>query len=122
MVSQKASILFKLNYCSDKQVVVNQGGTSSGKTFSILLALFCKACEASGQVITVAGQDIPNLKAGALRDAKNIYNSWPQFRKLIKKYNRTDRVFEFNNGTAKYFSPNHQPGESLSELKSNHST
>jgi len=99
MVPQKASVLFKLNYHSDKQVVVNQGGTSSGKTFSILLALFCKACEASGQVITVAGQDIPNLKAGALRDAQNICDSWPQFRKLIKKYNRTDRVFEFNNGT-----------------------
>ena len=99
MAPLNASVLFKLNYYSDKLIVVNQGGTSSGKTFSILLVLFCKACESSGQVITVVGQDIPNLKAGALRDAKNIYDSWPQLAKLIKRYNRTDRIFEFNNGT-----------------------
>ncbi|MDO3644716.1 PBSX family phage terminase large subunit [Mucilaginibacter sp. L3T2-6] len=99
MVPQKASILFKHNYYSDKQIIVNQGGTSSGKTYSILQVIFCLACESAMQVFTVVGQDIPNLKAGALRDANNIFYSWPQLQALVKSYNRTDRVFEFHNGT-----------------------
>lgn len=103
MIPQKASVLFTSNYNSDKHIIINQGGTSSGKTYSILQVLFCIACEANFQVITVVGQDIPNLKAGALRDANSIYNSWPQLRAMIKNYNRTDRIFEFHNGTIMEF-------------------
>jgi len=94
-----SSILFKQNYNATAYVVVNQGGTSSGKTYAILQALFCLACTQPKMVITVVGQDIPNLKAGALRDALSIYNSLSTLQKLVKSYNRTDRVFEFVNGT-----------------------
>jgi len=93
------SILFNSNYNSQAHVVVNQGGTSSGKTFAIELVLFCLACEAEKQIITVVGQDIPNLKSGALRDALAIYNDWPELKKAIKNYNKTDRIFEFKNGS-----------------------
>ena len=96
---QHASSLFTQNYNSGAHIVVNQGGTSSGKTFAILQALFCYACEPQRQVITVVAQDIPNLKAGALRDALSIYASSPALRTIIKSYNKTDRIFEFNNGT-----------------------
>ncbi|HVW98164.1 MAG TPA: hypothetical protein VHA56_19490 [Mucilaginibacter sp.] len=99
MFPQKASVLFARNYYAQGHVVVNQGGTSSGKTFAILQALFCLACANAMQVITVAGQDIPNLKAGALRDALSIYHTWPEMQRLIKSYNRSDRIFEFHNGT-----------------------
>jgi phage terminase large subunit len=96
----KGSVLFKQNYNSTASIVVNQGGTSSGKTYAIEQVLFCLACEAEEkQVITVVGQDIPNLKVGALRDAINIYNSSPELRGMIKSYNKTDRIFEFNNGS-----------------------
>ncbi|HEY0245445.1 MAG TPA: terminase large subunit [Mucilaginibacter sp.] len=95
----EATILFKYNYASTAHVVINQGGTSSGKTYAIEQVLFCLACETEKQVITVVGQDIPNLKAGALRDALSIYYSSPQLQSLIKNYNKTDRIFEFHNGT-----------------------
>ncbi len=95
----EASVLFRLNYASKAQVVVNQGGTSSGKTYAIEQVLFCLAAQKEKQIITVVGQDIPNLKAGALRDALTIYNNSAQLQALIKNYNKTDRVFEFNNGT-----------------------
>jgi len=94
-----SSILFNQNYKTTAQVVVNQGGTSSGKTYAILQALFCLACTQPKVVITVVGQDIPNLKAGALRDALSIYHSLPILQKLVKSYNRTERVFEFTNGS-----------------------
>src|ERR1700761_4328676 len=94
-----STILFKQNYNATAHVVVNQGGTSSGKTYSILQALFCLACQNQKQVITVVGQDIPNLKAGALRDALNIYEGSEQIKSVVKNYNRSDRIFEFHNGT-----------------------
>jgi len=95
----KTSILFKENYNCLEHVVINQGGTSSGKTYSILLVLFCHAVEMPKQVITVVAQDIPNLKAGALRDALTIYSASDTFKSAVKTYNKTDRIFEFNNGT-----------------------
>lgn len=97
--NNSATVLFKQNYDAGGGTVVNQGGSNSGKTFSILQVLFCRAGEAEKQVITVVGQDIPNLKAGALRDALSIYNSSGILRDLVKRYNKTDRIFEFRNGS-----------------------
>lgn len=93
------SVLFMQNYFSNRHVVVNQGGTSSGKTFAIEQVLFCLACQTSKQVITIVAQDIPNIKAGALRDAQNIYNNSATLQALVKSFNKTDRIFEFNNGS-----------------------
>ena len=87
-----------MNYESTADVVVNQGGTSSGKTYSILQVLFLIAATGKN-VITVAGQDIPNLKAGALRDAENILQSSEMLQSCIKSYNKSDRIFYFNNGS-----------------------
>jgi phage terminase large subunit len=96
---QKASVLFRQNYQADAHIVINQGGTSSGKTYAIEQVLFCLACEGEKQVITVVGQDIPNLKSGALRDAQNICSSSVVLQAMIKNFNKTDRIFEFYNGT-----------------------
>ena len=95
----RTSVLFRYNYYSQAQVVVNQGGTSSGKTYAILQVLFCFAVEQPKQVITVAGQDIPNLKAGALRDAQYIFDQQPALQQCMKSINKTDRLFEFTNGS-----------------------
>jgi phage terminase large subunit len=94
-----SSVLFKENYNSNASVVINQGGTSSGKTYAIEQVLFCIACENENQVITVVGQDIPNLKSGALRDALSIYSSSQAIHSMIKNYYKTDRLFEFHNGS-----------------------
>jgi len=95
----EGSVVFKQNYSARAHIVVNQGGTSSGKTYAIQLVLFTIACGTEKQVITIVGQDIPNLKAGVLRDAMNIYNSSEAFQRLVKSVNKTDRVFEFHNGS-----------------------
>jgi len=95
----QTSVLFRKNYNATCPVVINQGGTSAGKTYAIQQVLFCIACKKEKQVITVVGQDIPNLKAGALRDALKIYNSLEHFMLMVKSYNKTDRIFEFHNGT-----------------------
>jgi phage terminase large subunit len=96
---QKATILFEKNYKATANIVVNQGGSNSGKTFAITQVLFCRACEAGRQVITVVGQDMPNVTSGVLRDALTIYHSSGILQQAVKSYNKTDRVFEFHNGS-----------------------
>lgn len=80
-------------------IIVNQGGTSSSKTFSILQVLFTLAIENPKYVITVVGQDIPNLKRGAIRDAQNIANENISIGSQIKNWNSTDKIYTFKNGS-----------------------
>lgn len=91
--------LYEVNYNCPKKVSVNQGGTSSGKTYTLLQVLYTIAIEDPGCVITVVGQDIPNLKKGAIRDAKHIVDHSPILNTFIKSYNKSDRIYEFNNGS-----------------------
>jgi phage terminase large subunit len=95
----RTNSVFRWNYETDADVIINQGGSSSSKTFSILQVLFLKAIEVGGTIITVAGQDIPNLKRGAIRDAKTIVSTTPEIAQHIKSYNGTDKIFNFNNGS-----------------------
>ena len=95
----QTSVIFERNYNSIAEVVVNQGGTSSGKTYSILQVLCLKAIEQPDQVISVVGQDVPNLKSGALRDMQSIVASSTDIQSWIKGYNASDRIFTFHNGS-----------------------
>jgi phage terminase large subunit len=95
----QTSVIFERNYNSNAEVIVNQGGTSSGKTYSILQVLCLKAIEEPDQVITVVGQDVPNLKSGALRDMQTIVASSIDIQSWIKGYNASDRIYTFHNGS-----------------------
>lgn len=88
---------------SEAKIVINQGGTWSGKTYSILQVLCTLAVQTSNLIITIAGQDIPNLKAGPLRDMGRIIRSSKTLPSYIKSYNRTERIYEFTNGTIMEF-------------------
>ena len=68
------SPLFVANKEAKERTIVNQGGTSSGKTYSLMQVLFLIGIEEPRSVITVVGQDVPNLKKGAYRDATTIRN------------------------------------------------
>ena len=93
------SVLFEANYHTTAEIVVNQGGTSSGKTYSILQVLMLYAVAQQRKVITVVGQDIPNLKSGALRDALTITDESDTIKNAILSYNKSERVFQFRNGS-----------------------
>lgn len=64
--------LYKANSDETKRFIVNQGGTSSGKTYTIMQRLVVLAISHPRCIITVAGQDLPNLKVGAMRDLETI--------------------------------------------------
>ena len=91
--------LFDLNLDSKARVVVNQGGTSSGKTYSIMQVLFFLAIEDAGTITTVVGQDIPNLKVGAYRDAKTILGSSETLQAAFPTINEGERIIKCINGS-----------------------
>jgi phage terminase large subunit len=97
------TVLFEANYLSEEQITVNQGGTGSGKTYTILQTLFSKLGEQEKKVCTVAGQDIPNLRVGALRDALEIVDNNPPLQRLIKSYNKSTLMFTYHNGSVMEF-------------------
>jgi len=81
-------------------VLILQGGTSSGKTYSTIQALFAfcvlnPTVNKKPTVVTVVGQDVPNLKKGALLDAERIAEA---FERHIARYHRTDKEYLFTNG------------------------
>lgn len=92
-------LLYDLNLHSSARVVVNQGGTSSGKTYSIMQVLFELAFEDEGSVITVVGQDIPNLKVGAYRDAKTIMGVYEIISSVFPHINEGERIIKCVNGS-----------------------
>lgn len=98
------SPVFEWNYTCTKPIVNNQGGTSGGKTYCILQVLILKGSEVPNQIITVCGQDVPNLKAGAMRTLGFVLNDSPYLASFFKgKPNKTDRVWTMHNGTIMEF-------------------
>lgn len=96
------SPVWEANYNATENIVVNQGGTDSGKTYAIMQLLFWYATTTEppkvDPVITIVGESIPNLKKGAYRIAESIYLSTPLLKENIINWNRTDRIFYFKNG------------------------
>lgn len=84
---------------STADIVVNQGGTYSTKTYSIIQVLFSLAISQPGKIITITGEDIPNLKRGSLRDAQTVLASSPELQSTTSGYNATERIFKFHSGS-----------------------
>jgi phage terminase large subunit len=92
----QTSSVFDWNFNSSKYNVVNAGGTSSGKTVSIMQAIGVKLIQ-SKLLCTVVGADVPKLKKGALRDFQDFV--LPFIKHEIKEYNKTERIYLFHNGS-----------------------
>lgn len=87
-----------------KRVKVIQGGTSAGKTFSILPILIDKAIKTAGLEISVVSESIPHLKRGALKDFLKIMKLTGRFNQ--ENFNISDRKYTFSNGSyMEFFSP-----------------
>jgi phage terminase large subunit len=95
----KVSQLVGINLQTDKKIIVHSGGTSSGKTYSILQTFILLGLKYPGAVFTIVGQDIPNLRVGAYRDFQGIVYDNEDIVKVLSSHNRSERVFELDNGS-----------------------
>lgn len=93
--------VFQANYEAQEDIVINQGGTDSSKTFSILqvLCVFasCTYPPLVDPIITVLSESVPNAKKGAWRTLKTIIGD-DEFAKQISYVNEGDRIIHFKTG------------------------
>lgn len=87
-------LFLKMNDCK-KRIIILQGGGDSGKTITALQYLAVDSTQNPNLLTTVTGQDIPNLKGGALRSFQKYVE--PDIEPYLKDYNKTDRIYTFKN-------------------------
>lgn len=98
-------------YLSGVRHIVNEGGTSSSKTFSTLqlltdIAFSQPKTSPESLLISVVSESMPHLKAGALRDFRKIMGPRYEDRRM----NLTDHIYNFDNAQMEFFSADN-PGK-----------
>lgn len=65
---------------SDKKIIVEQGGTRSGKTYNILIWIIFYYCpENRGKTITICRKTFPSLRASVMRDFIQILQQYQMY-------------------------------------------
>jgi len=94
--------LYHVNQQSTADIVINQGGTDSGKTYALVQLLFtfaiCTEPPLVEPIITILSKSVPDSKKGPYRLAQSIANSNDYVRSRIKNWNETSRTLTFDNG------------------------
>ena len=84
-----------------KRRALNEGGTASSKTYSILQLLILIAEHAKSRLqISVVSESLPHLKRGAIRDFFSILD---EDSSSNPRYNKTEQTYSFGNGVIEFF-------------------
>ena len=98
----KTRRVFKENlfaYRERKRRALNEGGTYSSKTWSILYLLYLIA-QKDKFLISVVSESLPHLKRGAIRDFFRILEESPDNN---PRYNKTEHIYDCGNGRIEFF-------------------
>lgn len=85
------------------------GGTSAGKTISILQILIDYAQSTEGELISVVSESFPHLRRGAMRDFLNIMQTQGYFKPT--QWSKTEYTYTFETGSKIEFFSADQPGK-----------
>jgi len=92
------SVFHSIEQCKAK-VIIEQGGTSSSKSYSTMQLAYLRAIQIPKLVITITGESLPNLRKGIYRDAEAIFSKSPYLQRQVINWNKTDRIINFKNGS-----------------------
>ena len=90
-MSKLPATYYHVKECKSK-IQVHQGGTRSGKTYSILTALIELCHKNSGLVITICRKTFPALRATAMRDFFEILNNEDVYNPDL--HNKSDATYQ----------------------------
>ena len=101
----KTTAVFSKNlqsYIDDFDIIINQGGTRSSKTYSILQLILLIAENAKeNKIISIVSRTLPHLKMGAMRDFDNVLLSAGYIPDKIK--NKTDHIYTVGKCMIEFF-------------------
>ena len=90
----ETSGLFRKNLEATDSIVVNQGGSRSGKTYSILQVLIIKAHQTTGKTFTIARKTLKSLRSTAMRDFFEILEKAGMYDQSL--HNKSDNIYFIN--------------------------
>ncbi|MDY0086912.1 MAG: PBSX family phage terminase large subunit [Bacteroidales bacterium] len=99
----KVSVVFQKNYEAQTKIVVNQGSSRSGKTYSILqLLILVKAFQEKDAIFTIVRKTLPSLKASAMRDFFEILKNEDLYDE--RHHNKTENTYTLNGNLFEFVS------------------
>lgn len=98
----KLSNVYSKNYLTlinapDTDIIINRGGTRSGKSYSIMQLLLTIALAHKNIIISVVSRTLPHLRIGVMRDFDLILQSFGFTPALL--LNKSEHTYRFANGS-----------------------
>lgn len=88
---------------SEISTIINQGGSRSSKTYSILQCLILIALTTPKTKISIIRKSFPSLRGSVYRDWKEIMLNWNVY--YDEQHSKTEHIYHFDNGsTIEFFS------------------
>ena len=98
----KVGPVFEKNWDSKTRITVNQGGSRSSKTYSILQLLVVLAMQEKGKVYSIVRKSLPSLKMTAYRDFFEILRNLDLYDEA--KHNKSDYTYTLNGNLFEFIS------------------
>ena len=103
MKNYQTNIVFRHLEQSNKRIVIEQGGTRSGKTFNILLwIIFSYALRNKGKTVSIARKTYPALRTSAMRDFLDILKKSGLYNE--NRHNKTSGEYNLNGNLIEFIS------------------
>lgn len=88
---------------SDKKIIIEQGGTRSGKTYNILIwIIFYYALQTQKKTITICRKTFPALRTSAMRDFFDILKEFQLYSE--DNHNKSSGEYRLNNNLVEFIS------------------
>ena len=99
----QTNVVYRHLLKSNTKIIVEQGGTRSGKTFNILLYLIFEYClKQSNKTITIARKTFPSVRATVMRDFIDILKQNKLYREEL--HNKSSSEYKLNNNLVEFIS------------------
>ena len=88
---------------SEKKIIVEQGGTRSGKTYNILLWIIFSYCTNNrNKIITICRKTFPSLRATVMRDFFEILKKYSMYSEVL--HNKSSSEYMLYNNLVEFIS------------------
>lgn len=101
----KVTTIYRRNLTAipkNKRFIINQGGTSSSKTYSILQLLIAICLKRKNLIISIVAETFPHLKRGAMRDFFQILVNEGLYNPAL--HNKSDGSYRIGTNLIEFFS------------------
>ena len=105
MTTQKVqtNIVYRHLLNSQDKIVVQQGGTRSGKTYNVLLFIIFEYClKYQSKTITICRKTFPSVRATVMRDFITILKQYGLYRE--EHHNKSNSEYKLNNNLVEFIS------------------